>query len=62
MYKDRATAGGRLSEFFGEQALPLDKYFRTIGFRKIAAETWKTFSNEDKAMFQAYSDGVNDFI
>lgn len=51
MYKDRATAGGRLSELFGEVALPLDKYFRTVGFRKIAAETWKTFSDEDKLVF-----------
>ena len=42
MFKNRAIFSGRLSEIFGPDALQLDKFARTIGYRRIATETWKT--------------------
>lgn len=47
---------------FGSEALPLDKFSRTIGYRRIAEQTYKTMNEEDKDALQAYADGVNDFI
>lgn len=62
MVKTRAIFSGTMSEIFGPDALPLDKFSRTLGYRRIAEETWKTLPEENKQVLQAYADGVNDFI
>lgn len=62
MYKNKYITAGRLSELVGERALGLDKFARTIGYRRIAEATYETFDLRNKKMFQAYADGVNDFV
>ena len=42
--------------------MPLDKFARTLGYHRIATETWNSLPADHKANLQAYSDGVNDFI
>jgi len=37
MFKNRAIFNGELSEVFGVDALPIDKFSRTLGYRRIAA-------------------------
>lgn len=46
MFKNRAIFSGRLSELFGPDAVQLDKFSRTLGYRRIATETWKTLDAE----------------
>ena len=62
MERTRRIFNGRLSEVFGEDALALDKFARTIGYRRNAEETWKMMDPEEKSYFEAYSNGVNDFV
>jgi acyl-homoserine lactone acylase PvdQ len=42
--------------------LSIDKFARTLGYRRIAEDTWKTLTANEKKLFQAYADGVNDFV
>jgi penicillin amidase len=62
MYKTRAVTQGRVAELFGEKAISIDRFSRTIGFTKIATETWNSLSQEQKDLLTVYTDGVNDFV
>jgi len=62
MFKNRAIFNGELAEVFGPDALPIDKFSRTLGYRRIATQTWDMMSESQKNIFEAYSSGVNDFI
>jgi penicillin amidase len=62
MFKNRAIFNGNLAEIFGKDALPLDKFARTLGYNRIATQTWNSLPEYHKANLKAYSDGVNDFI
>ena len=65
MEKIRRMTQGRLSEIFAEEGIALDKFSLTCGYYKTATETWETpglLRDKDRALLQAYSDGVNDFI
>ena len=62
MFKNRAIFSGELSEIFGPDALPIDKFARTIGYKRIATETWNLMSKDEKVIFESYCKGVNDFI
>lgn len=42
--------------------MSIDKFALTLGYRRIAEETWKTLTANEKKLFQAYADGVNDFV
>ena len=42
MEKQRRMVSGRLSEIFGKKAVNMDKFSLTIGYRKVAQETWDT--------------------
>jgi acyl-homoserine lactone acylase PvdQ len=44
MFKNRAIFNGELSEVFGADALPIDRFSRTIGYKRIATETWSMMS------------------
>ena len=37
----RLVAYGRLAEYFGEEALFLDKYFRTLGLLEVCTKNWE---------------------
>ena len=63
----RRLADGRLSELFGEKALPSDKFFRTLSFRQHAQWTIDSvLMKNPNAPFvkaaQAYIKGVNEYI
>lgn len=63
MTLSQIAAEGRFAEFFGEELIDLDKYQRTLGFWKMAHKLEKeVISEEERAILQAYSDGVNAFI
>jgi penicillin amidase len=41
MEKSRRMVSGRLSEIFGEKTIGMDKFALTVGYLKIATETWE---------------------
>ncbi|MCC3358062.1 penicillin acylase family protein [Bacillus sp. REN16] len=58
----RRQASGELSEVIGASLVDQDKYFRTLGLRRAAESSYDGYSDEAKAVLQAYADGVNAFI
>ncbi|WP_082391308.1 penicillin acylase family protein [Jiulongibacter sediminis] len=60
----RRLSGGRLSEVFGEAALETDLFFRTLNFKKHAAEAIADRSPDSSVMraAEAYIDGVNQYL
>jgi penicillin G amidase len=56
---NRRAASGRLAELFGEQMLPLDRHFRTVGFRRAAEASLSAYSPETLGHLEAYAAGVN---
>lgn len=58
----RRTAQGKLSEIFGEDTLPLDKFLRALNLWSISLETTKRLDAETMDNLQAYSDGVNAYL
>lgn len=58
----RRQASGELSEVIGEATLNNDKYFRTLGLRRAAEESYNNYSNEGKDTLQWFADGVNAYI
>lgn len=53
---------GRFAEFLGEDALPLDRYSRTMGFFRTAKAIERETSPEQMRLLSAYSRGVNQYI
>ena len=62
MYTKRAIFNGELAKLFGPEVLVLDKFARTLGYRRIAADIWKNTPAEDRVLLESYCKGVNDFI
>jgi penicillin G amidase len=62
----RRVASGRLAEVLGEDLLPTDKLFRTLGVDEFAEKTAQAYFNSDTAAYQraalAYLTGVNRFV
>lgn len=61
----RRVGGGRLSEFFGETTLDVDRLFHTLGIPEYAAESAEQFDQLDPELQTAikrYLDGVNHFV
>ena len=63
MTLSQIAAEGRFAEFFGEELISFDKYQRTLGFWRVAERLeQEVLSDQERAILQAYSDGVNAFI
>ncbi len=62
MYYYVRAASGTLSEVVGSAALTSDQELRTFGLRRAAEQEWAAMGAEEKALLQAYCDGVNAFI
>ncbi len=62
-YRRHVTAG-RVSELVGENenALAADRVIRTLGWRRVAEQEWDLLSEETRALFEAYADGVNAYL
>jgi penicillin G amidase len=59
---DRRLASGRLAQIFGRDALPRDRLFRTLGFRRVAAQKLERQDAATRAVLAAYARGVNAFL
>lgn len=59
---DRRLASGRLAQIFGRDALPRDRLFRTLGFRRVAAQKLERQDAATRAALAAYARGVNAFL
>ena len=58
----RRVVSGRLSEFAGEGRVNLDVFCRMLGFPELRRKAFEALSPEDRALAQAYADGVNAYI
>ncbi len=58
----RHIGAGKLSEMFGEGQLDTDIFLRTLGWRRIAEQEWAQTAPETRAIFEAYSEGVNAYL
>lgn len=59
---NRRIGNGRMSEVLGEATLDIDKYQRTMGYRRAAEQAWEVLSPEGRAALEAYAAGVNGWI
>lgn len=55
----RRRSAGRLAEILGEPLLASDRWHRTMGFQPVADAIWARLPPEQKAVLEAYADGVN---
>ncbi|MBP2257800.1 penicillin acylase family protein [Virgibacillus alimentarius] len=62
MELSRRQASGTLSEVVGEKAVDTDKYFRTLGLRRAAEESYDLYSDEAKQVLTWFADGVNAYM
>ena len=62
-YRRHVTAG-RVSELVGENdaALAADQVIRTLGWRRVAEQEWELLSDETRALYDAYAQGVNAYL
>ena len=58
----RHQGTGTLSEMLGESTLDTDKFLRTLGWGRIAAEEYANMSPEKQAILDAYADGINAYL
>lgn len=58
----RRAASGRLSEVLGEATVPVDRWVRILGLRRIAEREVANLTDESRACMEAYARGVNAFI
>lgn len=62
MEYSRRMASGTLSVAFGKATLTTDMYFRMIGTRRLAEESWEQMDDETHAVLEAYAEGVNAYV
>lgn len=62
MELQRRLVQGRLSEVFGGEMVPNDRWMRTLGLRRAAEDTWRATGPEGRAVLQAYAEGVNAWL
>jgi penicillin G amidase len=58
----RRVARGETSEIFGRARLEEDKRWRKFGFARIAEETVRNMTAENRALLESYAGGVNAYI
>lgn len=58
----RHVTAGRLAELFGESQVGTDAFIRTLGWRTIAEEEVRMLDEQTLSYYQAYADGVNDYL
>lgn len=55
----RRVADGRLAEILGQNLVNTDRFLRTVGMGRSAAQNEARLAPEHRRMLQAYADGVN---
>ncbi len=58
----RRAVGGRLSEWFGTDALGTDKFMRTLGLYRAGARQFDALSPNIQTGLKAYAEGVNAYL
>ncbi|NNF70515.1 MAG: penicillin acylase family protein [Acidimicrobiia bacterium] len=58
----RHIGSGRLAEMFGEDQLDNDLFLRTLRWRDIATDEYSALPGEDRAILDAYAEGVNAYL
>ncbi len=58
----RRVARGTLSEILGPAALPSDRWYRLLGFTRVAAKAWQTLDTEQQNALKDFALGVNRFM
>jgi len=58
----RRIGSGRLAEVLGESALESDRFIRTVGWHRTAAEEYQQLEGEVKEALQSYADGINAYL
>jgi len=61
----RAMAAGRLSEYFGKEALEFDRYMRSLQLSKLAARELLLLNTQNPYninFLQAYTAGINEYV
>ncbi|MGB5287578.1 MAG: penicillin acylase family protein [Ignavibacteriaceae bacterium] len=58
----RRAGEGRLSEIFGEETIPFDRMFRTVGIYRTAKMIKEKMNPEGLNLLEAYSRGVNFYL
>lgn len=59
MYLWRQTSMGSLTEWFGPNVLPIDRFTRRLRLSSLAEETYKQLPREQAKLLDAYAAGVN---
>jgi len=58
----RRQGSGRLSEILGKSALGSDRFIRTVGWHRTAAQELEQLDGEARSVLEAYAEGVNAYI
>jgi len=58
----RRIGSGRLAEILGESALDSDRFIRTVGWHRTAAQELELLDDEARAVLEAYAEGVNAYV
>ena len=58
----RRIGSGRLSEVLGERLVETDRFLRTIGFRRAAADALQALAPATRAQLDAYAAGINQYL
>jgi penicillin amidase len=58
----RRVGRGRVAELLGKRGVPFDLLARTIGFARVAEQTWNQLDHPTRDAIEAYSRGVNAFL
>ena len=58
----RRIGSGRVAEILGESALDSDRFIRTLGWHRTAAQELELLDDESRVALEAYAKGVNAYI
>jgi len=58
----RRIGTGRLSEVLGPSTLDSDRFLRTLGWHRTAAQELELLDDETRAVLEAYAEGVNAYV
>ncbi len=58
----RRSGSGTLSEILGSSALDSDRFIRTVGWHRTAAQELENYNESELSVLEAYAEGVNAYI
>lgn len=59
---NRRIPAGRMAEILGPNALPTDRFLRTLGVRRNAERILASLAPDTRSALQAYADGINAYL